>query len=199
VNLDTASAISQVAAAVGVIISVAYLARQIKDQNRERRRAAVNVLVGQWNAVVKSFIDSEEFCDLYLRGIHGFGYLRPAEKVRLGAFFGTHFKNFDGMYHYRLDGTLQKSHWEVIQRMITDLISYPGTQEWWALRRHWHSSEFAAVVDQIISEGPRPDAYALFISEEATTTEPQAGADPTTPSQSLQPTASRRTTELPHD
>jgi hypothetical protein len=167
-NWDTIAAISQVAAAFGVIVSVVYLARQIRDQNNERRRAAVNVLIGQWNAIVKSFIESPEFCKLYLRGLDSFEQLDPSDRVRLGAFWGTHFRNFDGMYHYHLDGTLQRSHWDVIERMITDLISYPGTQEWWSMRRHWQTNEFASFVDSIISQSHAPRAYARFVSSSTT-------------------------------
>jgi hypothetical protein len=185
---ETVAAISQVLAAIGVIVSVLYLARQIRDENRERRRTAVNVLVGQWNGIVKSFVESEEFCDLYLRGIKNFDQLSPAEKVRLGAFFGTHFKNFDGMYRSRLDGTLEPSHWEVIERMITDLISYPGTQQWWAVRRHWHTAEFASVVDQIISRRPTAGAYDHFFGNPDNH---QDKAQVSAPNQSLQRTAPR--------
>jgi hypothetical protein len=46
---------------------------------------------------------------------------------------------------------------------MTDLISYSGTQAWWSVRRHWHTEEFAAVVDRIISEAHKPNAYDRFI------------------------------------
>ena len=42
------SALGQLVAAVGVIPSLIYLAIQIREQNKERRRAAVNILTAQW-------------------------------------------------------------------------------------------------------------------------------------------------------
>lgn len=163
-DLSIVASISQVAAAAGVVTSVLYLARQIKGQNSDRSRLAVNILVGQWNAVVKSFVDSEEFCDLYLRGLKSFHQLRPAERVRLGSFLGMHFKNFDEMYHYHLDGTLGRSHWDVIERMIADLISCPGILEWWMARHDWHTDEFSSLVDQIASRNATSTAYDHFLA-----------------------------------
>ena len=157
------AAIAQLAAAIGVIPSLIYLAAQIREQTKERRRAAVNVLIGQWSALLKSMIDSSEFADIYLRGLQNFDELLPAERVRFGAFLVTSFKTFEGMFHYKLDGTLDLSLWEVIERTMTDLVSYPGTQAWWEIRRRWHRQDFAAVVDRIIAEGHEPSAFERFL------------------------------------
>jgi hypothetical protein len=35
-------------------------------------------------------------------------------------------------------------------------------QEWWKTRRHWHTEDFARVVDQIIARGDKPAAYATY-------------------------------------
>lgn len=162
-NWEMLAAIAQVVTAVAVIPSLIYLAAQIREQNKERRRAAVNVLIGQWSALVKSMIDSSEFAEIYLRGLQHFDDLAPAEKIRFGAFLVTSFKTFEGMFHYKVDGTLDASLWEVIERTMADLISYPGTQEWWQIRRRWHTQDFADVVDRIISEGHAPSAFERFL------------------------------------
>jgi hypothetical protein len=162
-TLATAAAISQIAAAVGVITSVLYLAKQINDQNSDRRRSAVNILVGQWSAIVKSLVENEDFCDLYLRGLKSFGQLRPTERIRLGVFLGMLFKNYDEMYHYHLDGTLGRSHWDVIERMLADMIACPGIREWWSVRHDWHTKEFSMLVDRIVSKGSISTAYDRFV------------------------------------
>jgi hypothetical protein len=47
-NWEMLSAIGQVVAAIGVIPSLIYLAVQIREQNKERRRAGINILTAQW-------------------------------------------------------------------------------------------------------------------------------------------------------
>jgi hypothetical protein len=42
------------------------------------------------------------------------------------------------------------------------VIAYPGVQEWWKTRRHWHTEEFGRVVDAIIAKGQKPTAYASY-------------------------------------
>ncbi|PZR76335.1 MAG: hypothetical protein DLM73_03225 [Chthoniobacterales bacterium] len=161
-NWEMLAAIGQLAAVLVGIPSFIYLAVQIREQTKERQRAAVTALTGQWGELVRSLHDSPDFSAIYLRGLQSFGELDAVSKVRFSAFFGRFFKNFEGMYFYRRDGTLGETLWGEIERTMADLIAYPGTQQWWKTRRHWHTHEFAAVVDDIIAKGCKPDAYATY-------------------------------------
>ncbi len=161
-NWEMLAAVGQLAAVVIGIPSFVYLAIQIREQTRERRHAAINTLAGQWGELVKSLSDSSEFSAIYLRGLQSFSELDPVSKVRLSAFLGRFFKNFEGMYFYRRDGVLGASLWEEIERTMKDLLAYPGTRQWWETRKHWHTDEFAGVVDEIIAQGHEPKAYATY-------------------------------------
>ena len=156
------AAIGQLAAVLLGFPSLVYLASQIREQTKERRHAAINTLAGQWSDLIKSLNDSAEFSAIYLRGLQSFHELDPVSKVRFSAFFGRFFKNFEGMYFYRLGGVLGSSSWGEIERTMTDLLAYPGTRAWWETRKHWHADEFARVVDQIIAQGNEAKAYATY-------------------------------------
>ena len=160
---EALAAIAQLAAVVGLIPSLIYLAAQVREQNKERRRSAVSALTGQWAAMVKTLIESSEMADIYLRGVQQFDDLSPVERLRFGSFLATFFKNSEGLYYYHKDGTLEPQHWAQVKRTMTDIASYPGTKTWWSVRRHWHTDEFAALVDQIISETPKANAYDLYV------------------------------------
>jgi hypothetical protein len=45
---------------------------------------------------------------------------------------------------------------------MSDVIAYPGTQQWWETRRHWHTEEFARVIDALIAKGAEPKAYSTY-------------------------------------
>ena len=51
-NWEMLSAIGQLVAAIGVIPSLIYLAVQIREQNKERRRAGINILTAQWSELL---------------------------------------------------------------------------------------------------------------------------------------------------
>ena len=54
------NAVGQMLGAVGVIISIIYLAAQIRNQNKESRRAAMNVLTTHWSDLNKSLVDNPD-------------------------------------------------------------------------------------------------------------------------------------------
>ena len=156
------TAIGQLAAVIVGIPSLIYLALQIRAQTKERRQSAVNALTVQWGELTKALHDSGEFCAIFLRGLHSFEDLDAISKLRFSAFFNRFFKNFQAMYFSHCDGVLSASSWGEIERTMSDFIAYPGLQEWWATRKHWHTEEFARVVDTMIAKGQKPTAYSTY-------------------------------------
>jgi hypothetical protein len=161
-NWEMLAAIGQLAAVFVGIPSLIYLAFQIRAQTRERRQSAVNALTVQWGELTKALHDSGEFCVIFLRGLHSFDDLDAISKLRFSAFFNRFFKNFQAMYFSHCDGVLTASSWDEIERTMADFIAYPGLQQWWETRRHWHTEEFARVVDAIIARGEKPKAYSGY-------------------------------------
>src|SRR5438045_9316885 len=110
------SALGQLVAAVGVIPSLIYLAIQIREQNKERRRAGINILTAQWGDLVKSAQESADFSALFLEGIRSFHRLDPAAKLRFSAFFTRFTRNCEGMFLYYRAGALHKDLWGEVER-----------------------------------------------------------------------------------
>jgi hypothetical protein len=161
-NWEMLAAIGQLAAVFVGIPSLIYLALQIREQTKERRQSAVNSLTVQWGELTKTLHDSSEFCIIFLRGLQSFDDLDAVSKLRFSAFFNRFFKNFQSMYFSHCDGVLGPASWGEIERTMADFIAYPGLQQWWKTRRHWHTEEFASVVDRIIARGEKPNAYSTY-------------------------------------
>ncbi len=156
------SAIAQLATVFVGIPSLIYFAIQIREQTRERRQAAVNALTVQWSDLTKALHEDAEFAAIFLRGVHSFHDLDAVSKLRFSAFQNRFFKNFEAMYYARQEGVLAEELWPEIERTIADFLAYPGVQQWWATRKHWHAETFARLVDEIIARGHQPGAYATY-------------------------------------
>jgi hypothetical protein len=161
-NWEMLSALGQLVAAVGVIPSLIYLAIQIREQNKERRRAGINVLTAQWGDLVRSAQESADFSAVFLEGMRSFDKLDPVGKLRFSAFFTRFTRNCEAMFIYYRDGALDKALWGEVERTISDYFAYPGVKEWWATRKHWLTDEFRAVVEAIIAKKAEPKLYAAY-------------------------------------
>jgi heme/copper-type cytochrome/quinol oxidase subunit 1 len=90
-NWEMISAVGQMLGAVGVIISIVYLAAQIRSQNKESRRAAMNVLTTHWSDLNRSLVDDRDFAALWIRALQSFDELDATSKLRFGAHLGAFF------------------------------------------------------------------------------------------------------------
>ena len=161
-NWEMLSAIGQAVAAIGVIPSLIYLAVQIREQNKERRRAGINILTAQWSDLVRSAQESREFAVTFLQGMRSFDGLDAPDKLMFSAFFTRYTRNCEGMFIYYRDGALEKALWDEVERTMSDYFAYPGVKEWWDTRKHWLTEEFRAVVEAIIAKSPAPKMYVSY-------------------------------------
>jgi len=161
-NWEMLAAIGQLAAVFVGIPSLIYLAVQIREQTKERRQSAVNVLTAQWGDLTCALHDSAELSAIFLRGVQSFADLDAVSKLRFSSFFNRFFNHFEAMYFSYLDGILTASAWGKIDRTLSDFIAYPGIRQWWETRKHWHTEEFGHVVEAIIARGDEPKAYSAY-------------------------------------
>src|SRR5437879_8803483 len=161
-NWAMLTAIGQLAAVFIGVPSIIYFAIQLREQNRERRQAAVNSLTQQWGDLTQALHENAEFTALFLRGVQSFHDLDAVSKLRFSAFKNRFFKNFEGMYYSRREGILSPELWDEIERTMSDFLAYNGVRQWWQTRKHWHTEAFACVVDAIIARGDEPTAYSTY-------------------------------------
>jgi hypothetical protein len=161
-NWQMLTAIGQLAAVFIGVPSIIYFAIQLREQNRERRQAAVNALTVQWGDLTKALHEDAEFAAIFLRGVHSFDDLDAVSKLRFSAFENRFFKTFEGMYYSRREGILSSDSWSEIERTMSDYLAYDGVRQWWETRKHWHTEAFIGVVDAIIAKGQKPTAYSTY-------------------------------------
>jgi len=159
-------AIAQLMAAIAVIPSIIYLAVETRNHNKESRRAAASVFLLHLSDFRKSISDNGDFAAILLRGLESFDALDPVEKLRFGSGLGRLFNLSEGLYLFYLDQALSPELWKTIEQTTADLAAYPGVQAWWATRKRWHTAKFRAVVDRMIAEGNKPEAYTSYLEAE---------------------------------
>jgi hypothetical protein len=137
-NWEMINAIGQMLGAIGVIFSIVYLAAQIRNQNKESQRQAMNVLTTHWSDLNRTLVENPEMSVLWLRALRSFDDLDAKPKLRFGAHLGRFLRFADSLYLNVLDGMLDKRLLRGYERTIADTVAYPGFQTWWTTRKHWY-------------------------------------------------------------
>ena len=158
-NWEAIGAVGEVLGAAGVIISLLYLAVQIRGDARAKRAATTHAQ-SQANAGFASILATDpEVAELYLRGIHDFALLKGPDSVRFSALLIHMFRLYEDQFLQWTEGDLDSQVWRGFDAAIDDFCSMPGLQAWWKTRSHWFSDRFQSLIDKKIAEHSVPTMY----------------------------------------
>ena len=146
-NWEAMGSIAEVVGAVGVVVSLLYLALQIRMQNRQARLEVVNELARQRNEYSGSLADNHELAEVWLRGLNSYEDLSEVERVRFSAHIARMVRVMESLYQHRTEDQFAGENWEAFEQYIRDVFSYPGAQQWWRIRSSHFTQPFQAHVD----------------------------------------------------
>ena len=161
-NWEALGSIAEATGAAGVIVSLIYLAAQIRDQNRESRSATTNALTQQWSLVMSGVSTSESLGAIYIRGLNSFDELAPAEKIRFTTFLSQMTQIAESLQIHFLEGKLDPDLWRGYDARMKDVFSQPGAKSWWATRRHHFSEKAQLYIEAIVTEASGRRGYEQF-------------------------------------
>jgi hypothetical protein len=158
VNWEAISAIGQLVGALAVVISLIYLAREVRRNARATRHASMRSMSDAFTRWVQQLSEHPHVRELYYRGIRDFESLEGADLVGFSALMVALFRVYEDMYYQLLEG-VDVHVWRGFEVGIRDINGYPGVQAWWRSRSHWFTEEFAKVINQQQQTAKAPRLY----------------------------------------
>ena len=152
-NWEALGVSAEIIGATAVVLSLGYLAVQIKQQNQESRRATTLTLTEQWNDFMAPLVNLDDMNSIFVRGITGES-LSEEDTCRFWSFMSRYFRIVESLYLHHLDGLLDPRIWTGLRRNLDDVLSNPGVQTYWERRSHWFSDEFIRYVsERLVGQG----------------------------------------------
>lgn len=148
-NWEAIGAGAELLGALGVIVSVIYLAVQIKLDARARRAESSHHQVTSFTDIQLQLASDEALTNLFLDGLKSYKNLNPTNASRFGSVIGPLFRSFEENYLLWKSNTLDVHVWEGLEGVIVEFMSAHGVNEWWKTRKHWYSTEFASYIESI--------------------------------------------------
>jgi hypothetical protein len=158
-NWQVMATVAELLAAIGVIVSLIYLASQVRDGAAQTRLMAVQSILGKLNSTFDRLAGDQSAADLWARGLRGMAELRTdAETVRFMATLLGLFRTYEELFQYYKQGSIDDWAWSGLDAGFRDIMATPGFQEWWELRQGWFCTEFAAFIGDAL---PAPEGGVL--------------------------------------
>ena len=157
-NWEAVGAIAELLAAIGVIGSLIYLAKQI-NANSENVAQNTRVLISDrdidsnQNAkdLGSAIYKDAELAALVLKG-HRKEVLDEIERLRYNTFLSTMFETHQTFFIQHLKGTVSNELWDFYSGAYDQYMLAPGVQQWWQRNRSRFNREFAAYIEEKVQD-----------------------------------------------
>ena len=147
-NWEVASTIAEIIGAFAVVISLIYLAMQIRAQNREVRIAAMHdISVGYRDSLAN--MAEEQIAFIYNKALHDYDSITDVESIRLIAVLGRVFRVWEEAFIQHQAGRLDERAWQSMHRQFKGYMSSLPFEKVWELRRSYFDPEFTEFVDSL--------------------------------------------------
>ena len=148
-NWDAVGAVGEIVGAAAVVISLIYLALQIRAQNREARRAAMHDFSEGFRDTMATFASDSEIAKIFVRGNDDFAGLSDDEKLRMIIGWQRMFRVWEEGYHEYKAARLEARIWNPMVRQLASFLASPVVNRVWELRRGYYDDEFRSFVDNL--------------------------------------------------
>jgi hypothetical protein len=152
VNWEAISAIGEIVGAMGVIISLLYLAAQVRQNTQVARAATRQAIASDLQGLASDLVTGDDAARLFHAHISG-QKIEPYQNVRLQARAYRDFHFWDNAHYQFCEGMLSAEEWRGIRENLKQLVVYvPAYREYWDGEQSSFSTRFRTEVSQLLAE-----------------------------------------------
>ena len=158
-TISELGALGELIGAVAVIVTLVYLARQIRLSAQSNKFLATQSMVTnqvEANYLLAGNDELSRFAQATTEP-GGFEKLEPHQQMRFSTLMVGFFLQNDFAYHQYRKGLLDEKIWKRWEDEIPAFLIHPGQAEWWARDKSRFTPEFVAYVDQLVAEYEPPE------------------------------------------
>ena len=162
---ETAGIIAEIVAAMAVLISLWYLAIQLK-QNTQLEQAELEVQLGlTWAELHDSMIQNPALAKAYDLAAESWHELSDEDVRAYLWFVAKSFHILEGMFRQRQRGLLASDVWAPYERYIIGVLQIEAVLGWWRSDGSLTSREFQTHVEKLLRSPPEASWRQVSTSE----------------------------------
>jgi len=158
---DEIVAVSQLVAALGVILSLIFLAIQLQQNTKAVRASSIQNLVQILSATAQTAVDNEYLVPLMLKA-NSTESLSAEERARLHFWFVMCFRRFEGVYFQKHWGLVDSAAIAGFERSNVSILASRSGRVFWEGAKGIFNSEFVAYMDKQLERDDTRDLHPVF-------------------------------------
>ena len=153
--------LADVVGGIAVVVSLIYLAIQVRQNTGSIRSATLLANTSLWSSLLRDLAEPGTI-EAYATGLTGNKDISPMQYTQFFLICRGLFAAFENQHYQYRRGALDEDTYKGYERSIAEqCLAFPGFRIWWEQSRDVFSPAFVTRVDEMISETPAaaPDAY----------------------------------------
>ncbi len=172
-NWEAIGAIAEAVGALAVVVTLGYLAVQMRQNTRSVRANVEQQIAGSISVSLNS-ASSTGISTLWIKAIEGLDKLSEDEIGQLGFFLLAYLKQFEQAFIQYRSGNLSEASWEALDwQFRATVMSSKGAQHYWHLRQDAFHKMFRDYVNGIPTDDTSTGLNALQLVKDVK----ESGAD----------------------
>ena len=163
-TLSDLANLGQVIGAIAVVISLIYVAMQIRQNTNAVRSATAQTVhehFAKWYHLVAA---DDELAQIVANGLRDYGSLSEQERVRFIAAFMSFLSYSQNAFLKWREGLLASPLWLGWELVIMNLVCAPGGKVFWKDRAYMFGDEFRRYIEgEVMKKKPHADAKPMGV------------------------------------
>ena len=163
-SLDILGNLGEFIGALGVVLSLLLVARQMRLGHEQTRRNTRSVRAATFNSMVENSIRllehvfrDRELADFVTRAANDPDGLDAAGRLRWDSYMTAGFRHFGNLLYQRETGAMEEKMWESYRRSFKHHLHSEGWVRWYLDNPHLFdqrlANEVRSILDELASEG----------------------------------------------
>lgn len=147
-SLQDLGSLGEFVAAIATVVTLAYLALQIRQNTRALQGSAHETATSRRTSWLMSVAKSPELNDLMMRFFAESESLTPSEVNRAQRLVSSILLGVETSYWQWRRGNLEEEQWQPALQILRNTLARKQVRDWWALGDNPQTAEFRALVEE---------------------------------------------------
>ena len=163
-NLETINVWGQLIASLGVIVSLFYVAAQVRQNTRSARAVVVDSLARSMHDLAIQMAQNDQLL-MTASMLKDWSSASEMERARYASFMLGYIKLFENGWFQMRQGTLEAEQWEGYDAFLRSVWMVPTVKTWWSMRRTFFAAGFRNYVENLKEASDVPSLTQLTRTE----------------------------------
>lgn len=153
-QLSDLADIAEIVGSIAVVISLVYLAVQVRQNTYSVRSATLQANTALWSSLLSSLAEPGTVA-AYSAGLSGSKEISPTQYTQFFLLCRALFAAFENQHYQYRRGILDDKTYKGYERAISEqFLAFPGFRIWWEQSRNVFSPAFVEHIDVLIKRAP---------------------------------------------